>query len=80
MGAVLAQLQEIFRTVLDDENLVLHESLTAAEVPGWDSLAHVQLLAAVCRKFAISFRTAEVTRLQSVGDLVALIERKRGGG
>ena len=38
---LLQQIQEIFRDVLDDEEIVLTESATAEDVEGWDSLTHI---------------------------------------
>jgi acyl carrier protein len=49
-------------------------------VDGWDSLAHIRLLLTIERKFQIKFSAPEVGGLQTVGDLVSLIERKTGGG
>jgi acyl carrier protein len=51
---------------------------TAQEVPGWDSLAHINLVAAVEEEFRIRFAMAELQKLQNVGEMVALIERKAG--
>lgn len=48
----------------------------AAEVPGWDSLSHVRILSAVEKEFGVTFRSLEVLRLGSVGDLQDLVDRK----
>jgi acyl carrier protein len=71
----------LHRTILDVlrlESFPLDDATTAAEVPGWDSLAHVAVLAAVEREYAIRFRSMEVLRLRNVGDLQALVDRKTG--
>ena len=70
-------LGEFFRDFFDDESLTLRPDMTAREVEGWDSLTHVRLLLALGRKFNINFSASEVGGLQTVGDLVNLIERKR---
>jgi acyl carrier protein len=54
----------------------VREDLTAAEVEGWDSMAHVRLLVTIERKFGIKFSACEIGRLQSVGDLMKLIQAK----
>lgn len=59
---------------LDDFNL--QDETTAAEVPGWDSLTHVAILAAVEKEYGIRFRSLEVLRLANVGALQALVNRK----
>ena len=67
-GVILAVLH------LDDFNL--QDDTTAAEVPGWDSLTHVAILAAVEKEYGIRFRSLEVLRLKNVGELQALVNRK----
>ena len=73
-------LGEIFRDFFDDDSLVLRPDMTARDVDGWDSLAHVRLLLNIERKFQIKFSAPEVGGLQSVGELVSLIARKTNAG
>jgi len=54
----------------------LSAETVATEVPGWDSLSHVRVLAAVEDAFAIRFRSLEVLRLKNVGELQALVDKK----
>jgi acyl carrier protein len=74
---ILAQLTEIFRTVFDDDSLVLHDATTAQDVPGWDSMNHITVVVEAERHFGIKVRTAEIEALRNVGDFIALIQRKR---
>jgi acyl carrier protein len=55
------------------------DSTTADRVPGWDSLRHVAILAAVEKEFGVRFRSLEVIRLRSIGELQALLDRKLAG-
>jgi acyl carrier protein len=77
---IRAELQEIFREVFDDPTLVLRDDMTAADVEGWDSVTHIDLLIAVERALGIKFATAEMSRLkepdQNIGSFVRLIEQK----
>jgi len=69
------------QTILKQLNLVdfkLTAETVASEVPGWDSLSHVRILAAVEDAFRIRLRGLEVLRLRNVGELQALIDRKVG--
>ena len=50
--------------------------MSAGDVEEWDSLSHAILIVSVEEEFSIHFDTLEITNLQSVGDLVSLIERK----
>lgn len=70
------RLTNIFRTLFNKPELVLRDDLTAREVPSWDSLNHVNLMIFVEEEFGIRFTTDEVSNMQNVGDLKALITRK----
>jgi acyl carrier protein len=59
---------------LDDWDITA-ETL-ATQVPGWDSLNHVNVILAVERHFQVRFKSAEVLRLKSVGDLQRLVDSK----
>ncbi len=71
-----SQLTPIFHDVFDDEALVLTPELTAASVPEWDSFNHINLIVAVEARLKIKFQTAELEAMNSVGQMVALIEKK----
>lgn len=49
-------------------------------IEGWDSLNHLQLVSAVERSFGIELGMAEVMRVQTLGDLLDVIESKRRAG
>ena len=61
---------------LDIEDFPLTDQTVATELPGWDSLNHVSILAAVEKEFGVRFKTLEVLRLKNVGELQALVNRK----
>ena len=69
-------LTDIFHSVFDDDTIVLRPDLTAADVDGWDSLAHVRLLLTVERKLGIKFNAIEAGKLKNVGELIELIDSK----
>ena len=73
---IYEQLTEVFRDVLNDENLKLTPELTAADVPQWDSFNHINIVVATETRFGIKFRTAELEQLRNVGQFVELIDRK----
>ena len=74
---ILSDLTAILREVLDDPELVLTAATSAADIPGWDSMAHIALVVEVECRFGIQFQAAEIEALRQVGDLMALIEAKR---
>lgn len=73
---LLQQIQEIFRDVLDDEEIVLTESATAEDVEGWDSLTHIQLIVAIEKQFKIKFTSKEILSWNNVGELVDCLAAK----
>jgi len=73
---ILERLTTIFKEVFDDESIKVVPELSARDVDGWDSLAHIRLMLTVEKTFKVRFSAAEIGKLQNVGDLVALIEAK----
>ena len=70
MEALTNDMQEVFRTVFGDDQLELSEAMTAADVDGWDSLAHLNLIVAIEKRFGVKFATAEISRLKGEGSNV----------
>jgi acyl carrier protein len=77
-GETLARITSVFREVLDDDDLSLTRATTAADVHGWDSLAHVRLILAVQKTFNVKFSASQITKLKNFGELVDLVEQKAG--
>jgi acyl carrier protein len=71
-----AEIQEIFRDVLGQSSLILHDKLTASDVRDWDSINHVVIVDAIERRFKIRFGLSEMDQLANVGDLFAAVEMK----
>jgi len=70
------RLTKTFHHVFGDDALVLNPSMTASDVQGWDSLTHVRLLLTIEREFRIRVTASESGKLQTVGDLMKLIDSK----
>ena len=64
---IYEKLNEVFRDVFDDEDITVGEETTAADIDGWDSLEHINLIAAVEQEFGVKF---------TMGQVVSLIEEK----
>jgi acyl carrier protein len=73
---VRERLEEIFRTVLREEGLELDAETRAADLPGWDSLAHINAMFGIEQAFGVQFVGDEFARLQTIGELEALLARK----
>ncbi len=74
--AILDELTVVFQNVFDDDGLQVSSGTVASDIPEWDSLTHVRLMLSTQAAFNVKFSAADVTKLRSVGDLVALIQRK----
>jgi acyl carrier protein len=73
---IYARLTEIFHEVFDDPALTPTPTMTASDVPEWDSFNHINLIVAVEARFRIKFKTAELESLRNVGQLVEMIDKK----
>lgn len=73
---ILTKVTEIFREVLDNEDITLADTTTANDIEEWDSLSHIQLIVAIEKEFKIKFTSAEILSWKNVGELVDNINKK----
>ena len=66
---ILSQVNDIFKDVLDNDQLVIKGSSTADDIEEWDSLSHIQLIVAVEKHFKIRFTTPEINNFRNVGEM-----------
>jgi len=67
------------KTILNElklENFEFDENTTADQVPGWDSLSHLNVILAVEKEFNIRFKPYELLKLKNIGELQNLIDDK----
>jgi acyl carrier protein len=76
MDSILEEIQPIFRDILDQPHLTLTRESNASNVSDWDSLAHINLVTSIERRYKIRFALGELQDLKNVGDMVDLIETK----
>lgn len=74
---IYAQLTDIIRDFFDDDSITATPALSAKDVDGWDSLAHIRLMLTVEKAFKVKFSTPEIGRMETVGDLVIIIKARR---
>jgi acyl carrier protein len=75
-SAILSDLTEVFRKVLDNPSLELRPETTAEDVPDWDSMNHIFIVVEIERRFGIKFQAAEMEELKNVGELVQVIQHR----
>lgn len=73
---IWAKLTVVLQDIFDDDQLVATPELTADDVLGWDSFAHMRLIVAIERSFAVTFTAAEAFASRNVGELAEIIGRK----
>jgi acyl carrier protein len=73
---IKSRLTAVFRSTFNDDAIEIGEATTAADIPQWDSLTHINLILATEKAFSVRFTTREVRSLKTVGDLTKTIEQK----
>lgn len=76
MPDLLSEIQDVFRDIFDDDTLVITRESNASTVEDWDSLAHVNLVTAIEKKYRIKFGLGELQELKNVGDMIDLVQKK----
>jgi acyl carrier protein len=68
------KLKRIILKELDLDDWPIEDRTTATSVPGWDSLSHARIIAAVEDAYGVRFRLGDIVRLADVGQLQALVD------
>lgn len=72
------ELKKVILTELKLDDFDIQDTTVAPEVPGWDSLNHINIILAVEKHFNVKFKSYELLRLKQVGDLQKLLDSKLG--
>ena len=72
---VFAKLTEILREEFEDDELVVSDETTAADVEGWDSLTHLSIVHEIESEFGIKLTMGEIQGSKNVGEFVDSIVR-----
>lgn len=71
---IYSKLNEVFSDVFD-EDIVVTDETTAADIEDWDSLTHITLISEVEDAFGIHFSMNAVLSMKNVGEMVGAIEK-----
>lgn len=75
---VFVRLNEVFRDVFDDESITVNEATTSEDIEDWDSLEHINLIAAVEQEFGVKFNMGQVVTMKNVGEMAEIILMQLG--
>lgn len=70
---VFAKVQEIFRDVFDDDELIITDLTNSDEIEDWDSLEHIALIVSMEKEFDLKFDIKKINTLENVGEMVDMI-------
>ncbi|HJA93729.1 MAG TPA: acyl carrier protein [Candidatus Eisenbergiella merdipullorum] len=70
---VYETLNGVFQDVFDDESITVNDETTSDDIDGWDSLEHINLIAAVEQEFGVKFNMGQVVSMKNVGEMVDII-------
>ena len=70
------RVQDIFRDIFDEDDMVIEDKTSSNDVEEWDSLNHINLVSAIEKEFEIRFALGELMELKDVGAMIDLIGEK----
>ena len=70
---IYEQLNEVFRDVFDDDTIEVNDQTTSRDIEDWDSLEHINLIAAIETQFGMKFTMGQVVTIKNVGEMVDII-------
>lgn len=71
--SIKKKVKEIIIDFFDDDELEISDTTVASDVDGWDSLAHISILAALERAFKVRFSVADAQKMKNVGAMIDTI-------
>ena len=73
---ILAKVQEIFKDILDNEDIEVFFETTSDDIDAWDSLSHIQLIVAIEKAFKVKFTSKEIMSWANVGEMCECIANR----
>ena len=74
---VFCIVQNIFKNIFNNSDMVITYSTNSDELENWDSLNHINLMSAVEKEFNIKFALGELMELKNVEKIINLIVNKK---
>ncbi len=77
-AALLSEITDIMRDLFDDDALAITPAFSRKDNELWDSMNHLNLVFALESKYKIKFSIVDIEEMQSVGDIMKMVEKKTG--
>lgn len=75
-NVIKEDIKGVLVTVLKHNDFDMSDEMTAADVSGWDSLSHINIISEIEEKFGIRFKLKELNKLKNMGTMVDLVQSK----
>ena len=68
---------QVFRQCFNDPEIQIHPNMRTGDLRGWDSFKNIEILLACEVMFGIRYRSKEIDKIRTLGDLIAMSQKKR---
>jgi acyl carrier protein len=76
MRELFADIQQAFQGALDVDPQKVSMDTVPDDIPGWDSVGHLSLVASLESVFKVSFDVDELMEMENVREIVRLVHAK----
>ena len=73
---LMDKLTEIFREVMDNDEIVLNDETTTEDIEEWDSLSHIELIDVIGKELGVKITSMEFRGWENVGEMVESLLQK----
>ena len=73
---LMDKLTEIFREVMDNDEIVLNDETTSEDIEEWDSLSHIELIDVIGKELGVKITSKEFRGWENVGEMVESLLQK----
>ncbi len=70
---MIDRLRDCFAHALNRPMPPFSPELAFADIPGWDSVAHLALLLSVEQTFSVSFTSRQMVEMKTVGEMLEVL-------
>lgn len=78
MDELLMKVQKAFQSAFGTEPSTVTIDTTPNDIPGWDSMGHVELAFSLEEVFGLSFDVDDMMEMENVKKIVGVVQRKLG--